>query len=170
MRARGGTRTAFQPLKTLGSSGNIRNPGQSATGTAQSEGQGVHIVHTKFLTLLSSPVGAAFQCSADAGDAAPHCQPWVGDSCHQPSHADETIWPCGKSSAFLSLLDRMPSSPIVGGIGILLAGAVTMCSPSDASNCLRLTEVRFFCLVPLIECPLSPVARSLSRSQLSLGW
>ena len=114
-------------------------------------------------------VGAVFQCSADAGDA-PNCQPCVGDSCHQPSHADDTIWPCGKFSAFLSLLDRMPSSPIVGGLGILLAGAVTMCSPSDASNCLRLPEVRFFCLVPLIECPLSPVARSLSRSQPSLGW
>jgi hypothetical protein len=47
-RARGGTRTAFQPLQTLGTPENIRNPSQSGRCTAQSEAQGVHIVHTVF--------------------------------------------------------------------------------------------------------------------------
>ena len=44
--ARGGTRTGLQAAETLGSRRNKRNPGQSGTGTAQSEAQGVHIVHT----------------------------------------------------------------------------------------------------------------------------
>ena len=45
-RARGGTRTGFQSLQTLGSRRNIGSPGQSGTGTAQSETQSVDTVHT----------------------------------------------------------------------------------------------------------------------------
>ncbi len=48
-RARGGTRTGFQPLNFRHSPANIANPGQSGTSTTQSEAQGVHIVHTPFL-------------------------------------------------------------------------------------------------------------------------
>ena len=48
--ARGGTRTAFQPLQTLGSRGNMRNPARSDPGTTQSEAQSVYFVHTPFLT------------------------------------------------------------------------------------------------------------------------
>ena len=48
MRARGGTRTAFPPLQTLGNPENIGNPAQSGTGTTQSKTQSVDIVHTSF--------------------------------------------------------------------------------------------------------------------------
>jgi hypothetical protein len=47
--ARGGTRTGFHPLQTLDSRRNIRNPGQSGTGTAQSAAQSVDTVHTPVL-------------------------------------------------------------------------------------------------------------------------
>jgi hypothetical protein len=50
-RARGGTRTAFQPLPTLGSPENIPNPSQSGIGTAGFEGKCVHNVHTPFCPL-----------------------------------------------------------------------------------------------------------------------
>ena len=54
-RARGGTRTAFQPLQTLGTRGNIRIPTRSDTCTTQSDAKSVHIVHTpKFDVLRSS--------------------------------------------------------------------------------------------------------------------
>jgi hypothetical protein len=46
MRARGGTRTAFQPLQTLDSRGSMRNPVQSGTSTTRSAAQDVHNVHT----------------------------------------------------------------------------------------------------------------------------
>jgi hypothetical protein len=46
MRARGGTRTAFQPLQTLDSPGNMRNPARSDPHTTQSDAQSVHSVHT----------------------------------------------------------------------------------------------------------------------------
>jgi hypothetical protein len=46
MRAQGGTRTGLQPLQTLGSPGNVRNPAGSDLRTGQSEGQSVHNVHT----------------------------------------------------------------------------------------------------------------------------
>ena len=45
-RARGGTRTGFQPLNFRHSPANLANPAQSGTGTTRSEAQGVHIVHT----------------------------------------------------------------------------------------------------------------------------
>ena len=50
--ARGGTRTGFQPLQTLDSRQNTRNPAQSGTGTgtgtgtAQSVTQSADTVHT----------------------------------------------------------------------------------------------------------------------------
>ena len=44
-RARGGTRTGFQPLQTLDSRRNIRNPAQSGTGKAQSVTQSVDTVY-----------------------------------------------------------------------------------------------------------------------------
>jgi hypothetical protein len=53
MRARGGTRTAFQTLQTLGSPGNMPNPGQSGRCTTQSETQSVDIVHTPISPLQS---------------------------------------------------------------------------------------------------------------------
>jgi hypothetical protein len=46
--ARGGTRTGLQPLNFRHFPENLRNPAQSATSTARSEAQGVHIVHTLF--------------------------------------------------------------------------------------------------------------------------
>jgi hypothetical protein len=46
MRARGGTRTAFQPAETLNSPGNMRNTARSDPSTTQSDGKGVHIVHS----------------------------------------------------------------------------------------------------------------------------
>ncbi|MGY4544450.1 hypothetical protein ACVWY0_004395 [Arthrobacter sp. UYNi723] len=48
-RARGGTRTAFQPLQTQGSRGNMRNPARSVPHTTQSEARNVDNVHTPFL-------------------------------------------------------------------------------------------------------------------------
>lgn len=45
-RAQGGTRTAFQPLQTLGSPGNMRNPSQTGRCMTQSEARSVDIVHT----------------------------------------------------------------------------------------------------------------------------
>jgi hypothetical protein len=48
--ARGGTRTAFQPLKTLGTPENIRNPSQSDRCTTQSGAKSVDIVNTALLT------------------------------------------------------------------------------------------------------------------------
>ncbi|MDR6417639.1 hypothetical protein J2808_004408 [Pseudarthrobacter sulfonivorans] len=45
MRARGGTRTAFQPLQTLGTRANISNPSQSNRNTAQSEAKSVDTVN-----------------------------------------------------------------------------------------------------------------------------
>jgi hypothetical protein len=57
--ARGGTRTAFQPLQTLDSRPNIRNPGQSSTGTAQSVTQSVDTVHTPILLTKGLPQTAA---------------------------------------------------------------------------------------------------------------
>lgn len=44
--ARGGTRTGFQPVRILGSRGNMRNPSQSGRCTARSEAQSVDTVHT----------------------------------------------------------------------------------------------------------------------------
>jgi hypothetical protein len=49
--ARGGTRTAFQPLQTLRTPENIPNPSQFGTGTDESAAQGVHNVHTLFCPL-----------------------------------------------------------------------------------------------------------------------
>jgi hypothetical protein len=57
MRARGGTRTAFQTAQTLGSRGNMRNPARSAPSTPQSEAERVHIVHTLFWSTSASPTG-----------------------------------------------------------------------------------------------------------------
>lgn len=48
-RARGGTRTGFQALGTLGSGVHMRNPGQSGGCTRQSKAGSVDIVHTSFL-------------------------------------------------------------------------------------------------------------------------
>lgn len=48
MRARGGTRTAFQPPEIRHSPENIADPAQSGTYTAQSEAQSVDVVHTPF--------------------------------------------------------------------------------------------------------------------------
>jgi hypothetical protein len=48
-RARGGTRTGFYPLQTLGTPENVANPAQSGRCTTRSEAQGVHIVHTPLL-------------------------------------------------------------------------------------------------------------------------
>jgi hypothetical protein len=45
MRARGGTRTGFQALQTLGTCENVRNPAGSGPCMTRSEVQGVHIVH-----------------------------------------------------------------------------------------------------------------------------
>jgi hypothetical protein len=53
MRARGGTRTAFQPLQTLGSPGNMGNPARSDLCTTQSGAQSVDIVHTPISPLQS---------------------------------------------------------------------------------------------------------------------
>ena len=47
-RARGGTRTVFQAMKTLGTCENMRNPGQSQGCLAQYETKSVDIVHTPF--------------------------------------------------------------------------------------------------------------------------
>lgn len=44
-------------MQTLGSPGKMRNPAQSGTGTAQSEAQGVHIVHTLFCVPAAGPNG-----------------------------------------------------------------------------------------------------------------
>ena len=56
MRARGGTRTAFQPLQTLGSRGNMRDQARSGRCTTQSEAQFVDSVHTpKFAFLHNAP-------------------------------------------------------------------------------------------------------------------
>jgi hypothetical protein len=46
--ARGGTRTTFQPLQTLGTRENMRNKGQSEGCLAQYEAKSVDIVHTHF--------------------------------------------------------------------------------------------------------------------------
>ena len=56
MRARGGTRTGFLPLRIRRSPENLPHPAQSDAGTTESEAQGVHIVHTLFL----AHVGADF--------------------------------------------------------------------------------------------------------------
>jgi hypothetical protein len=55
MRARGGTRTAFQPLQTLGSPGNMRNPARSDPHTTQSDAQSVHSVHTPKVAFQRTP-------------------------------------------------------------------------------------------------------------------
>ncbi|MDQ0213320.1 hypothetical protein J2S92_004024 [Arthrobacter bambusae] len=54
--ARGGTRTGFHALQTLGSPENMPSTARSGTGTAASNGQGVHIVHTR---LVPTPAGAS---------------------------------------------------------------------------------------------------------------
>ncbi|MCB5275903.1 hypothetical protein BJG92_03457 [Arthrobacter sp. SO5] len=54
--ARGGTRTGFQQLNFRRSPENIANPARFVTGTARSEAQGVHIVHTLIFALSGAPV------------------------------------------------------------------------------------------------------------------
>ena len=49
MRARGGTRTAFQPLQTLGTRGNMRNPARTDPSTTQSEATSVDTVNAAHL-------------------------------------------------------------------------------------------------------------------------
>jgi hypothetical protein len=66
MRARGGTRTGRQPLKTRHSPENIPNPDQSDAGTTETEAQGVHIVHALFLPTLH-PVQGMSRRFSDAG-------------------------------------------------------------------------------------------------------
>lgn len=44
--ARGGTRTVFQPLKTLGKSENMQNPEQSEVSKTRSRAESVDNVHT----------------------------------------------------------------------------------------------------------------------------
>jgi hypothetical protein len=56
-RARGGTRTAFLPLQTLGAPENISNPSQSGISTIQPEAQSVDNVQTFFLPYSSSKSG-----------------------------------------------------------------------------------------------------------------
>jgi hypothetical protein len=57
-RARGGTRTAFQPLQTLGTRENVRNPKQFEGCTGDSEAKGVDIVHTSLVQFRTYiPVG-----------------------------------------------------------------------------------------------------------------
>jgi hypothetical protein len=51
MRARAGTRTVFQTLQTPGTPENMRNPSRSGMCMSQSDGKGVHIVHTPFCPL-----------------------------------------------------------------------------------------------------------------------
>jgi hypothetical protein len=57
MRARGGTRTAFRPPQTLGTRGNMWDSARSDPDTTQSDGYGVHIVHTPKFALLNTPNG-----------------------------------------------------------------------------------------------------------------
>ncbi|GAB3568712.1 hypothetical protein GCM10027405_30850 [Arthrobacter alkaliphilus] len=49
-RAQGGTRTGFQTPETQGTPENMPSTARSGTGTAESDGKGVHIVHTLFFT------------------------------------------------------------------------------------------------------------------------
>lgn len=56
MRARGGTRTAFPGLQTLGTRENMRNPTRSDRSTTESEAQSVDIVHTRFRRRRGLPV------------------------------------------------------------------------------------------------------------------
>jgi hypothetical protein len=55
--ARGGTRTGLQPLQTLASRGNIRNPARSDPCTTRSEAECVDSVHTPFLPFYSNDRG-----------------------------------------------------------------------------------------------------------------
>ena len=76
--ARGGTRTAFQPLQTLGTPENIPNPSQSGRCTARSEAQGVHNVHTPIYgppNHLDTTTALTTTVCRDRSQSSPHCPP-----------------------------------------------------------------------------------------------
>ena len=69
--ARGGTRTGLQPLQTLGTRENIRNPAQSDVLKSRSEAKCVDAVHTRFLG-VPGPLGhSSAQQSEVKGHLAP---------------------------------------------------------------------------------------------------
>ena len=115
-RARGGTRTGLQPLQTLGSPGNMRNPGQTGTSTTQSEAQSVDSNHTHIHPLITQKknripyCGNAVFCAGKGADYGRVC-PVLRFECLRLQRTERPAKHC-RSSLWRHLL--LPSHGLLG--------------------------------------------------------